>query len=119
MKANVQYNDFVGTAAADRSDYLDKHMGQLTEIIVNEFEIPIMTDSYYYIGVSVDGTDVEKVFTTFYFRNKKTQGVVKYCKPSVKMQSVLGLFKRFAFQVGEHLENIDETKVEEIENIEE
>lgn len=44
MKASVQYNDYRGTCAADRSDYLESHIGQLTEIIVNAFEIPVEAD---------------------------------------------------------------------------
>ena len=115
MKANVQYNDYRGTTAADRSDYLETHVSQLSEIIVNTFEIPVEADDYEYVGVSVYGTEVEDVCATFFFRNKETKEVVKYFKSSVAMQSVLNLFKRFEFQIGDHMEDIDRDKVREIE----
>ena len=115
MKASVQYNDYIGTTAADRSDYLETHISQLTEIIVNTFEIPVGADDYEYVGVSVYGIEVEDVCATFLFRNKKTKELVKYFKSSVVMQSILNLFKRFEFQIGNHLEDIEKDEVREIE----
>ena len=115
MKANVQYNDYRGTTAADRSDFLETNISQLTEIIVNTFEIPIKADDYKYIGVSVYGTQVEDVCSYFYFKNKETKEVVKYFKSSIELQAVLDLFKRFEFQVGEHLEDINNEAIREIE----
>lgn len=115
MKASVQYNDYCGTTAADRSDYLETHVSHLTEIIVKAFEIPVEADDYEYVGISVFGTEVEDVCATFYFRNRETKEVVKYFKSSVTMQSILNLFKRFEFQVGEHMEDIDRDAVREIE----
>lgn len=41
--------------------------------------------------------------------------MVKYFKSSVAMQSVLNLFKRFEFQIGDHLEDIDRDEIREIE----
>lgn len=115
MKANVQYNDYIDTAAADRCDFLETHISQQTEIIVNAFEIPVEADDYEYVGVSVYGTEVEDVCATFFFKNKETKEVVKYFKSSVAMQSILNLFKRFEFQIGDHLEDIDSDVVREIE----
>jgi len=115
MKASVQYNDYQGTTAADRSDYLENHIGQLTEIIVKAFEIPVDASKYEYVGVSVYGTEVEDVCATFYFRNKETKEAIKYFKSSVLMQSILNLFKRFEFQIGYHLEDINGNSVREIE----
>ena len=57
-------------------------------------------------------------YVQFYFRNTQSQQVVKYYMYDANLQDVLDLFKRFEFQVGEHLEDIDETMVEEIENTE-
>lgn len=115
MKANVQYNDYRGTTAADRSDYLETHISELTGIIVKVFEIPVEADDYEYVGLSVYGIDVEDVCATFYFRDRETKEVVKYFKASIRMQSVMNLFKRFEFQIGEHLEDIDKEMVREIE----
>ena len=118
MKAKVQYNDYIGTTAADRSDYLEVNYLKMTEIIINKFNIPVRVDEYQYIGISVYGTDVNDVYATFFFKNVKTKEVAKYCKPSVKMQSVFDMFKRFEFQIGEHLDKIDRDSIKEIESIE-
>ena len=107
MKAIVQYNDYVGTTAADRSDFWCDHPGEMTGIIVKEFEIPLETEGFQFMGVSVYGTDVENVCASFFFKNKETQEVVKCFKASVKLQSILNLFQRFELQIGDHLEDID------------
>ena len=65
--------------------------------------------------MSVYGTEVEDVGTTFLFGNKETKELVKYFKSSVAMQSILNLFKRFEFQIGDHLEDIEKDEVREIE----
>ena len=39
----------------------------------------------------------------------------KYFKSSVAMLSTLNLFKRFEFQIGDHLEDMDRDVVREIE----
>lgn len=49
------------------------------------------------------------------YRNKETKEVVKYFKASVSMQAILNLFKRFEFQIGTNLEDIDKNAVREIE----
>ena len=77
--------------------------------------IAVGTGEYKYVGVAVYGTEVEDVCATFLFRNKETKEVVKYFKSSVAMQSVLNLFKRFEFQIGDHLEDIDRDEVREID----
>ena len=58
---------------------------------------------------------MENVCATFLFRNKETKELVKYFKSSVAMQSILNLFKRFEFQIGNHLENIEKDEEREIE----
>jgi len=119
MKASVQYNDYSGTTAADRSDVFVEQASQMTAIIIKRFGIPLDAATYRFVVVAVSGTIVTKVFPRFYFRNIQSQQVVKYYKYDVNLQDVLDLFKRFEFQVGENLGDIDETKVEEIENSEE
>lgn len=115
MKASVQYNDYRGTTAADRSDYLEANIVKMTEIIIDKFGIPLDADNYQYVGVSVSGTQVADVCASFYFRDKETKEVVKYFNSSVQLQAVLDLFKRFEFQVGDHLEDIGKDSVKEIE----
>ena len=46
---------------------------------------------------------------------RRQKKVVKFFKSSLAMQMVLNLFKRFEFQVGTHLEDIDKDTVKDIE----
>lgn len=115
MEAKVQYNDYRGTTAADRCDLFEELPGQMTEIIFEKFQIPLEADEYHFVGVSVYGSKVEDMGVLFFFKNNKTREVVKYHKSSVALQLVLDMFKRFEFQVGEHLEDIDGNKIREIE----
>lgn len=115
MKANVQYNDYRGTTAADRSDYLETNLVKISEIIISSFNIPLSAEEFQFIGISVYGTQISNVSVSFYFRNKDNKEVVRYLKPSMELQAVLDLFKRFEFQVGSHLEEIDRENVIDIE----
>src|SRR6266542_2831887 len=55
MKADVQYNDFVGTAAADISDFLGSKYGDNLESFGKYFKLD--TERFKVIGISVYGTD--------------------------------------------------------------
>lgn len=55
MKADVQYNDFVGTAAADISDFLGSKYGDDLESFGKYFKID--ETRFQVIGVSIYGTD--------------------------------------------------------------
>ena len=115
MKASVQYNDYHGTTAADRSDYLETNIVNMSEIIISRFDIPLDEKEYQFDGISIYGTNVNDVCATFYFKKKETKEVVKYYKSSVELQAILDLFKRFEFLIGEHLEDIDRETVKEID----
>ena len=116
MKAKVQYDDYIGTTSADRSDFWEQNPERMIGFIVDSFKLPINAEDYQFVGISVNGNQVEDVYASFFFKNKETQEVVECFKSSVKLQSVFDLFKRFSFQMGSHLEDIDETKVREIES---
>lgn len=55
MKADVQYNDFTGTAAADISDYLGSKYGDYLESFAKYFKID--ENRFKIIGISIYGTD--------------------------------------------------------------
>ena len=116
MKANVQYNDYRGTTAADRSDYLEMNVVRMTGIIIERFQIPIEEGKYDFVGLSVYGTEVKDVCASFYFKDKDTKEVVKYFKPTIELQAILDLFKRFEFQIGYHLDEIDMESIQGIES---
>ena len=107
MKASVQYTDFTGTTAADRSDMFIEMAGEMTRIIIQKFNIPLETEDFKYIGVSAFGTKADSMGVYFFFKNRQNGDVVKYYKDSVPVQAIFGLFKRFEFQVGERLEDIE------------
>lgn len=55
MKADVQYNDFKGTAAADISDYLGSKYGDYLGSFGKLFKID--EERFRVIGISIYGTD--------------------------------------------------------------
>lgn len=115
MKANVQYNDYRGTTAADKSDLFVQIPKSELITIINDFKVPIDSDLYSFRGISVCTTDVNKSSVTLFFEENETSKIKKfYCK-DLPLQMVLDLFKRFEFQVGINLDIIDENKIEEIE----
>lgn len=116
MEASVQYNDYRGTTAADRSDFLVENPGQMSEYIINKFGLPLIAERFQFVGISVYGTQVDNMSASFIFRNRETKEMVKCYKFAVEMQMILKMFKRFEFQVGNHLEDIDEDSLIEIEN---
>ena len=116
MKAKVLYDDYIGTTSADRSDFWEQYPERIVSYIVDIFKLPINAAEYQFVGISVYGTQVDDVCASFFLKNKVTHEVVKCFKASVALQSILDLFKRFSFQVGSHLEDIDETEVREIED---
>ncbi|MXS69850.1 hypothetical protein GSF70_01310 [Flavobacteriaceae bacterium W22] len=66
MKADVQYNDFVGTAAADISDYLGTKFGDDIESIGKYFNID--TSRFQVLGLSLYG--VESKFISLFCLDK-------------------------------------------------
>jgi hypothetical protein len=114
MKAYVQYNDYEGTTAADRSDLFTETPGEMTSNIMNKFGIKLPPADYRFIGVSVNGTKATEMLAYVFFKEFISNKVVKCTCYSVNIQTVLDLFKRFEFQVGEHLEDIDIYSVEEV-----
>jgi hypothetical protein len=67
MKADVQYNDFRGFAAADISDYLGTKYGDYIESFGKLFKID--EDRFKVIGISIYGT--EDFFISLYCIDKQ------------------------------------------------
>lgn len=115
MRANVQYNDYTGTTAADRCDLFCELPDQMCQTIFDWFDIGLDGVDYLFVGISVYTTKVESAHVTLFFENQETKNLVKVVRSNVSFQTILNLFKRFEFQVGLHLEDIDEAQVEELE----
>jgi hypothetical protein len=114
MRANVQYNDYVGTTAADRCDMFIDRPDIMTSIIMEKFDIKLNPEEYKFVGVSVNGTMAKDMLVYVFFKELTSDKVVKCNCYSKSIQTVLDLFKRFEFQVGECLEDIDNYSVKEM-----
>ncbi|MDA3616680.1 hypothetical protein [Polluticaenibacter yanchengensis] len=55
MKAGTQYNDFVGTAAADISDYLGSTFGNSLKSLGEYFKLNL--ERFKVVGVSIHGSE--------------------------------------------------------------
>jgi hypothetical protein len=55
MKADVQYNDFIGTAAADISDFLGSKYGDNLESFGKYFKLDL--NRFKVVGLSIYGTE--------------------------------------------------------------
>lgn len=96
MKANVQYNDFVGSAAADISDHLGSQFGDDLKGFGKYFDID--EKRYEVIGISIYGTDNFFISLLCIDRDKsndKKEHVVKISMEVDGQEKILDvLFKR-------------------------
>lgn len=111
MKAKVQYDDYVGTVAADKCDLFVENSQDMVKEIFQKFHINDDCRDYTFVGISVCGTNCKGMLVTLLFKQDTTHEIVKYKRESIPIQDVLDLFKRFEFQVGEGLEGIDDCEI--------
>lgn len=71
MKADVQYNDFTGTVAADISDFLGSKFGDGIESFGKYFKID--ENRFKVIGISIYGTDSFYISFLCVDRKKSTE----------------------------------------------
>ncbi len=114
MKANVQYNDYRGTTAADASELVG-NIGLTPDFIAKHFEIDINPDKFWFRGISVFiyNAHINKVDVEFLFENR-SNGLIVKSEHQMNLLSILELFQRFEFQIGTHLEDIKEMPIERI-----
>jgi hypothetical protein len=96
MKADVQYNDFVGTAAADISDFLGSKFGDDLESFGKYFKID--ETRFKVIGISIYGTDEFGISFLCVDKQRSTEENEHIVKMSMDIEDdkeILGfLFKR-------------------------
>lgn len=96
MKAKVQYNDLVGTAAADISDF---YLNSLNDYLKQHFP-NVDWERYYCVGCSFYASYGQYPNVTFICNDKKES---KYCRlsPSKEytLQEFFELFKRFSIVI--------------------
>lgn len=107
MKASVQYNDIIGTAAADISDF---YQSSLQNYLVNSYE-QYDGDRYKCCGCTIFVSG----------QNKNPQGNIRFvCKDTVdnkyvkfcplrdlSLDEIFSLFKRFEVVMGNHIDQIE------------
>ncbi len=96
MKANVQYNDFKGTASADISDFLGGAGGDDVNGLSKYFDIDI--ERFTPVGISIYGTENFGISVFCVDKEKSTEEkehIVKmYCDVEDKEDIIEILFKR-------------------------
>ena|SRR5690554_397395 len=96
MKANVQYNDFIGTAAADISDNLGSKYGNHLDSFGKYFNLD--GERFKVIGISIFGTDSFQISLMCIDKQRSTkyeEYIVKMSMPLENEKDILDfLFKR-------------------------
>lgn len=96
MKADVQYNDFRGTAAADISDFLGSKYGDDLKSFGRYFKID--ESRFEVIGISIYGTDNKYISLYCVDKKKSTQQKEHLVSMSIDIENdkeIIGfLFKR-------------------------
>ena len=96
MKADVQYNDFKGTAAADISDFLGSKFGDNLDSFGKYFKLD--TERFKVIGISIYGTDYFYISLLCVDKQKSTGDKEHIVSMSIDIEDekeILGfLFKR-------------------------
>lgn len=85
MKADVQYNDFVGTAAADISDALGSKYGDHLESYGKYFKID--ESRFEVVGLSIYGTDEPYVSLVCVDKQKSTPTKEHIVKMSIEIEN--------------------------------
>lgn len=112
MKAKVQYNDIVGTAAADISDY---YLNSLTEYLKSNFK---NFDSGRYTCVGCEFYASYGQYPNVYFVCKDNKdSSYRIFKPNKEytLEDFFEMFKRFSITIGNNIENVNVVDNEPIE----
>lgn len=107
MKANVQYNDLVGTAAADVSDFYQNSLENYLQEKFSKFDAKRY--NCYGCTINVSGQNTKPVIVIhFVCYDKEQRKYVKLCPhKDMHLDEVFSLFKRFNVVIGNDIEGID------------
>lgn len=111
MKAEVQYNDYIGTAAADIADEFVGSMDEYLSIKSRRF----CKANYHCIGCELRPYGTDKLDAEFYCRDLKTGQIVpmRFNQP-FNLSDLLVMFKRFAIVMGENIEDVEAPQSETV-----
>lgn len=103
MKANVQYNDLCGTAAADVSDFYHNSLQTYLTDSYKSYD----RERYYCIGITMWASDCSKTVNVgFVCRDNKEEKYVKFVPEDYTFDRLFELFKRFNVVMGSDIENV-------------
>lgn len=111
MRASVQYNDFVGSAAADIADAFVNSMDEYLSVKSKKYD----KTKYHCIGCELRPYGIDKLDVEFYCRDMQTRQIVTMrFNSEFKLSDILVMFKRFAVVMGENIEDVDTPQSETI-----
>ena len=103
MKANVQYNDLRGTAAADVSDF---YRNSLQTYLTDSYR-GYDSERYYCVGFTMWASDSSKTVNVGFVCHDKKEGKhVKFVHENYTFDRLFELFKRFNVVMGSNIENV-------------
>ncbi len=104
MKANVQYNDLRGTAAADVSDF---YHNSLQTYLADSYK-GYDDERYYCEGFTMWASDSSKTVNVGFVCFDKNEGkYVKFVPDNYSFDRLFELFKRFNVVMGSDIEDVD------------
>lgn len=104
MKATVQYNDYLGTAAADIADEFVNSMDEYLAIRSKHF----CKDKYHCVGCELRPYGINKLDVEFYCRDLKTGQIVPMrFTQQFDLTELLVIFKRFTVVIGEQIDGVE------------
>lgn len=104
MKANVQYNDLRGTAAADISDFYHNSLQTYLRDSYRGYE----SERYYCVGLTLWASDSSKTVNIGFVCHDRVEGkYVKLVPEEYSFERLFQLFKRFNVVMGTDIENVE------------
>lgn len=104
MKANVQYNDLRGTAAADVSDF---YSNSLQTYLIDSYK-SYDSERYYCEGFTMWASDNSKTVNVGFVCLDKVEGkYVKFVPEHYSFDRLFQLFKRFNVVMGIDIDRVD------------
>lgn len=111
MIAKVQYNDFVGTAAADISDYYANSMDDFIRSLSDKYD----TSRYHCVGCEFWLTGQEEIAVVFYCHDMQEKTVVPFAfNKSFGLNELCKMFKRLNVIIGQGIQDIPQPECETI-----
>lgn len=111
MKAKVQYDDLVGTAAADISDY---YLNSLNDYLSKKYS-NFYSEKYFCVGCEFYTSYGQYPSVRFICRDIKNNTYHQFQpEQDFSLVEFFELFKRFSIVIGQDIENVEINESEEL-----